>query len=300
MRLAVGARDWVHGVSGRLAYNAEGVSSQTLPTPSPRHFPDADVTIATGVQTAPWVAALPPAKGKGVYFIQGDETFVRPDARESWHLGLAILTCAHWLADEVREAGLTARAVIPNAIDPDEFGLDEPIEGRQPRVLALYHRHPVKGPDVLLDALGEIHRLRPDVPADVFCARPPSHPIPSWVRVHIRPPARALRRLYNQASVLLHPSRSEGWPLVPMEAAACGSAVVASRNRGVQEYLQKGASMAAAPVGEGAALGEAALAVLGDDRRRVALATAARQSVAALSWRASTSTLDSALHSIVR
>ena len=37
-----------------------------------------------------------------------------------------------------------------------------------------------------------------------------------------RPPVDALRALYNGAAVFLHPSRSEGFPLVPMEAAACG------------------------------------------------------------------------------
>lgn len=295
---AVAARDRLHGVAGGLAYDAEGVHTLTLPSPRPQAFPHADVTIATGVQTAPWVARLPESKGRRVYFVQGDETFVRPDARDSWHLGMELLTCARWLADEMREAGLSPVAVIPNAIDPGEFGLDRPVADRPPSVLALYHRHPVKGPDVLLRALRVLRAA--GVPCRVFCARPPSHTLPAGVEVIIRPDARRLREMYNDASVLLHPSRSEGWPLVPMEAAACGAAVVASANPGVQEYLTGGISMRAVAIGDGDALGRAALDLLADVPERTRLAAAAHASVAEYSWKDSTERLATALERITR
>ena len=57
---------------------------------------------------------------------------MRPDARDSWRLGMPLLTCAGWLAREMREVGLEPLAVVPNAIDPDEFGLDRPLAGRRP------------------------------------------------------------------------------------------------------------------------------------------------------------------------
>ena len=115
---------------------------------------------------------------------------------------------------------------------------------------------------------------------------------------HVRPSPEALRALYNGAAVLLHPSRSEGWPLVPMEAAACGCAVAASANPGVQEYLARGESMLAAPVGDGPALGSAALTLLADDALRIRLATAAREAVLGLDWESSTDRLEAALTSL--
>lgn len=298
-RAAVAVRDRMHGVADSRAYAASGVATLDLPTPAARHFPEADVVIATGVQTVPWVAALPPEKGRSLYFIQGDETFVRPEARDSWRLGLPLATCAEWLADEMHGVGLSPLAVIPNAVNPAEFDLDQPIEDRQPRVLALYHRHTVKGPDVLVDALNELLRLHPDAEADVFCARPPSHRLPGGVRVHIRPSPEKLRALYNRAAVLLHPSRSEGWPLVPMEAAMCGAAVVASANRGVLEYLQDGVTMRTAPVGDGLELGRLAASVLTDVARRVLVATNAREAVSQYTWAASTARLDAVLRDLV-
>ena len=294
-RAAVAVRDRLHGVAGRRAYAPADVRSVEIPTPDPRHFPDADVVIATGVQTAPWVAALPPRKGRRFYFVQGDERFVLPAARDSWHLGLTLITCAAWLAREMEAAGLGVRAVIPNAIDPTEFGLDQPIHDRGARVVALYHRHPVKGPDVLIAAVSAILDERPEVEVAVFSARPPSHRLPSGVRVHLRPDPGALRRLYNESAVLLHPSRSEGWPLVPMEAAVCGCAVIASSNSGVNEYLTDGETMMAAPVGDGQALGRQALDVLANDALRTRLAEAARDRVSRLSWAESTARLEDAL-----
>lgn len=295
LRAAVALRDRLHGVASEAAYSAAGVNTRVLPTPAPRHFPDADVTIATGVQTAPWVARLPESKGRKVYFVQGDETFVRPDARDSWHLPMHLLTCAVWLAEEMHLVGLKPLAVIPNAIDPEDFGLDSPIHEREERILALYHRHPVKGPDVLLDALSKIHIQRPSVRADVFCARPPSHRLPDWVDVHIRPSLHRLRELYNGTSVLLHPSRSEGWPLVPMEAAACGAAIAASANRGVQEYLQDDVSMLTAPIGDGGTLGKHALRLLSQSPLRTRLAGSALASVRKQTWRESTDLLHDVL-----
>jgi glycosyltransferase involved in cell wall biosynthesis len=272
-------------------YRAEGVVTATVPSPAARSFPDADVVIATGWQTAAWVHALPPAKGAKGYFIQGHEVHLDPRAAATWALPLGIFTCARWLADAVRAAGFPALGHLPNAVDPDEFGLDRPLAGREPRILWLYHRHALKGPSEGLAALERIRAARPDVQADVFCARPPSHAIPDWVRVHVRPDHATLRRLYNESAVFLHPSHVEGWPLPPMEAMACGAAVVAAANDGVREYLDATCGRLV-PVGDADALADAALSLLADDGARVRLAEAARERVATFSWTSSTDTLE--------
>ncbi|MEM8599648.1 MAG: glycosyltransferase family 4 protein, partial [Bacteroidota bacterium] len=225
---AVQVRDRFHGVATSPYYAAPGVMPHVVPSLAARYLPDSDVVIATGYQTAIGVHGLPRQCGQKVYYIQGLETFVHPDARASWHYPMARVTCARWLANEIEQEGLSVAGVVPNAIDPSEFYLAAPIDERPARVLAMYHRHPVKGPDVLIRALGVLRERLPEAQVDVFTARPPSHALPHEVSVHVRPSVETLRALYNGAAVLLHPSRSEGWGLVPMEAAACGAAVVSS------------------------------------------------------------------------
>lgn len=292
---AVWARDRWHRTGVGDYYAAAGVQSLVVGSMSATSIPVSDAVIATGVQTARPVASLPPSTGRKLYFIQGDERFADPDARETWALPMTRLTCANWLAREVRASGHTVAAVVPNAVDGTEFAVDVPVADRPTHVVALYHRHPVKGPDVLIEALAHVLAERPGTRATVFSARPPSHRLPQGVEVVVRPDRAALRRLFNSASVFVHPSRSEGWPLVPMEAAACGCAVAGTLNPGVLEYLTPGVSMQPAPLGDGAALGQATLDLLRDDGLRRRLAAAAGHAVASTSWQTSTDRFEEAL-----
>lgn len=292
---AVRARDRLHGVPDAPYYAASGVQTHVVPTASAAWVPDADAVIATGIQTASWVRDLPTSKGTKGYFIQHEETFLDPAALDTWHYPFVRITCARWLARRVEEEGEAVAGVVPNAIDPSEFFIERPVERRPLRVVALYHRLPVKGPDVLIEALERLKAALPAVEADVFAARRPGRRLPGWVRVHVRPDVEALRALYNGAAVFIHPSRGEGWPLVPMEAAACGCAVAASANEGISEYLTYGATMRAVPVGDGAALAEAAFGLLRHPTERIRLARAAGEAVARYRWPALTAHFEALL-----
>lgn len=299
MAQAIRLRDRLHGVQRSPYYQAPGVKTLIVPTIVDKHIPDSDVIIATGVQTAKWVRDLAATKGEKVYFVQSVETFVDPDATDTWNYPLAKISIADWITAEMEKRGHEVLGLVPNAIDPDEFALETPIEERGERVLALYHRHPVKEPNVLIEAIKEIRSTRPSVEFDVFCARPPSHALPEYVNVHIRPDIVTLRVLYNSASVLLHTSRIEGSPLVPMEAAVCGCAVVAAANQGVQQYLEDGNTMRMVPIGDSQTMARAALELLTDETERVRIARSALEKVTSFSWEKSTSTLESLLKSVV-
>ncbi|HEX8386346.1 MAG TPA: glycosyltransferase family 4 protein [Rubricoccaceae bacterium] len=292
--LAVRVRDRLHGVAGASVYDEAGVETVEVDRVDGRSVPASEAVIATGFQTIAPVLSLPRESGVKVHFVQGDETFVDPAARSAWKLPFVRIACAPWLADAVRAEGGTCLGVVPNAADPAFFACDAGAD-RPPGVLALYHRHPVKGPDVLVDALARLHRARPDVTADVFCARRPSHRLPSHVRVHVRPSFADLRDLYARSAVFLHTSRSEGWPLTPMEAAASGCAVVATRNPGIEDVLACGSSMRCVGPEDGEALASAALDVLArpDERRR--LGEAARARASEFDWDALTARFEALL-----
>ncbi|MDT0632675.1 glycosyltransferase family 4 protein [Rubrivirga litoralis] len=346
-RGAVWARDRLHGVANAPYHEAAGVRTVEPASPGALDVRSHDAVIATGWQTAPWVAALttpprsPPRRpappvaspprpasrdvaplrppsfpelgawggagettraeggAVGLYFLQHDERHLSPRAEATWHLGLSNVAVAGWIADEVRAHGAPVVGVVPNAVDPADVALDVPLAERAPRVVALYHRLPVKGPDVLVEALGVLRDLVPGVGADVVSARPPRHRLPEWVDLHVRPPRPALRALYNRAAVCLHTSRVEGWGLVPMEAAACGCAVVATDSRGVSEFLRAGRSMRQVPVGDAAGLAREAADLLRHASRRVEIARAGVEDVARFSWADSTERFEAILRGAV-
>lgn len=287
--LAVQVRDRVHGVRGATPYASDGVDILEPATVSGIDWNRYEAVIATGHQTAPWVAKH---AANGHYFLQGDERALSARAGETWSLPLRRFAVSHWLADLVRANGHKVEGVVPNAVDPAAFALDAPLANRALRVIALYHRHPVKGPETLIRALGLLREALPNLNASLVAARPPSHRLPDWVEVVIRPTPAPLRELLNGSAVCLHTSVVEGWGLFPMEAAACGCAVVSTASLGPREYLKVGSSMIEVPVGDADALASEAIGVLRDPARRIDMAGAGLRDVSRFSWEESTAALD--------
>lgn len=292
-QLAVVARDVAHGVASRKPSTPPGVVWTEPPTLREANLEHADVVIATGYQTAPWVHSL--SHPNAHYFIQGDERALSERAAATWALPLRRIAIAEWLADLLSTSGYPVEGVVPNAVDPSEMYSKTPADQRPDRVIALYHRHPVKGPGTLIEALERLKAMVPNVGASIVAARPPSHRLPDWVDLYVRPTRVSLRELYDEAAVCLHTSRVEGWGLVPMEAAACGCAIVATASRGPREYLTPDRSMLEVPVGAARALADEAARVLLDRSLRERLSTAAQHDVARFTWSDSTDRLESLL-----
>jgi glycosyltransferase involved in cell wall biosynthesis len=104
---------------------------------------------------------------------------------------------------------------------------------------ALYHPAPRKGASDGLAALEIVRRHVPDLRV-VLVGPVPTPSLPSWAAFDWFPSDDRLRRHYSVASVLLYPSRYEGFALPPLEAMACGCPVVTTRVGAVPEYAVDG------------------------------------------------------------
>lgn len=65
---------------------------------------------------------------------------------------------------------------------------------------------------------------------------------------HYKPSRKVLRDLYNKSMVFVLPSVVEGMPSPPLEAMACGCAVVVTDNGGVNEYIKDGLNGIICPI----------------------------------------------------
>jgi glycosyltransferase involved in cell wall biosynthesis len=111
-----------------------------------------------------------------------------------------------------------------------------------------------------------------------FGVRPPSKRL-GYDEFHANPPQAALAALYSGCDIYLCPSWDEGLGMPPMEAMACGAALVTYDNGGCRDYARDGETALVAPRRDVAALAEALVRVAGDAALRSRLAAAGQARV---------------------
>ena len=294
----ISLRDIYHNVKNHPYYQtSQNVKHYIIPVPTEEHIPDADIIFATGWQTANWVIVLPKSKGKKFYFIQGMEVWLTKSEKiiKTWKFSLTKVVIADWLKYEIKKIGEPVYGPIQNAIDKKEFFITKPINKRKYSISMLYHRHPIKGAKEGILVLKKIKKLYPDTNATIFSSRKPKLVIPSWIKIEIRPTISKLREIYNSSTIFIHPSYTEGWPLPPAESMMCGCAVVATANKGIQEYITHNESGLLSPIGNVDSMVENIQYLLDNPMERIRIAIKGQKTICQFSWEKSTKHLEKIL-----
>ena len=171
-------------------------------------------------------------------------------------------------------------------------------------VLSVGAMHPTKGFDFLITALGLLPanerpalRIISDRGSSRYRALLEAHAARLGVTVHFqeRVGETELVRAYNGAALVVYAPYLEPFGLVPLEAMACGTPVVAVAEGGVRETVRDGAT-GLLTARDPHAFARAIARVLGDDALARHLTTAARAEVARhWSWEATAERLEEAL-----
>jgi glycosyltransferase involved in cell wall biosynthesis len=175
-------------------------------------------------------------------------------------------------------------AVIFNGLGPEDFETLAPGRADHDFVFVGELRE-LKGVDILLDAVAIIGASRP-VKLLIVGAGPDADRFRDHARalgiekqVTFSPPVFPARRAFERARCVILPSRSEAFPYVVLEAAACGLPVIASAVGGIPEIVGD-CRECLVPAADPDALAEAMMRVLDRPEESAARALAMREAVA--------------------
>jgi glycosyltransferase involved in cell wall biosynthesis len=270
---------WMPGFRPRLLW---------VPFLSADVVPAGDVLVATAWQTAPVAAEAPAWCGAKFYLVQHHESLYHGDPRRvdaTYRLPLTKIVISTWLRDVMRERFDSDAEVLVTPVDRALFHrVPVAVTTSRPRVLMLHHEYVWKGVD---DGLAAVARARPQVPGlhlVGFGVKPPRRRMP-YDEFHADPPQTGLAALYSGCDVYLCPSWDEGLGMPPMEAMACGAALVTYDNGGCRDYARDGETALVAPRRDVDALAAALVRVAGDETLRARIAAAGQAWVtSAFDW----------------
>ena len=262
-------------------------------------IPQADAVVATSWETAEWVARYPGEKGRKFYLLQHQEsTFPGTDPARvmaTWKLPFTKIVIARWLEKIATELGETS-VYIPNGLDFSAFGLDIPVEQRDPfQLIMLYHHLNWKGSRDGLEAISRVKTELPQLKALLFGIPARPHDLPEWIEYVQNPPQKQLRRHYNESALFVGPSWAEGWPLPPAEAAQCGAALCITDIGGHREYAEHAETALLSPPQDPDAMALNILHLMQHPEKRIALAVHANVYIQRFTWEKAVSILENSL-----
>lgn len=267
-----------------------------------KHFiPDADIVIATLWATAELVLDLPLSKGEKFYLIQGYEIWCGPEERvnSTWLGPLYKIVIAKWLYEKGVELGVPANQMIhiPNGINHKLFKLNIPIDKRPNRVAMMYSNAIWKGGIDGINVLEMVKESFPMLKAILFSVDSRPKGLPKWIDFIQNPKLSFLvENIYNNSSIYLCPSLTEGWHLPPAEAMSCGCAVVSTDIGGVRDYAIHGKTALLSPPQNPELLKQNIVYLLKNDDIRIKIAKSGYNHIQNFTWERSTDLLEKVLN----
>jgi len=295
--------------------------------------PDADVIIATAWETAYFVNNLNNRKGKKFYFIQHYEIWDIWNDDRCWELAEKIesdpnrlclamhdihpedeysqkvkdlvdatyvmplhkITISSWLKELIEDKfGAKVDATIINGINTEIFYSNKTKSKKNITVLMPYRPMIWKGTADGIKALETVKRKYPKTEIRLYGSEIDQN-LSKWAVFYENPSDDDLRALYSSSDIFVLPSFVEGCQLPPMEAMACGCAVVATNVGGVPDYAIDGKTILASPPRRPELLVKNIMRLIENEDKRVSIARSGYEHIQQYTWERATDQFEEAL-----
>lgn len=270
-----------------------------------RHVRSSDITIATMWATAFEVIKLKNSCKKA-YFIQDYEIWDNEEyGRKSYELPLEHIVIAKWIDDVlINKIGCKPSYLVHNGMDTNVFHPDSTLreqrrEDGKIQCLMLFHNLSKKG---VADGVAAYRKAKESYPelTLVMFGLPDNPDINCVDEYYQNPDKNKLIEMYQSSDIFIFPSREEGWGLTPIEAMACGCAVVGTNVGCMTEIGEDGANCLISKANDIDGLYNNIMRLIKNRELRKQLGEKGRKTAERLSWNKSYETLIHILHDICK
>ena len=202
-----------------------------------KNVQDADITIATAIETVKIVKNLPKSKGRKVYFIQDFENWNCSDEEiyKSYGYGMVNIVVSKWLKEIVDKHSKVPSNLISNCINTDVF-FNKNKKREKHSIVFQYRSGEYKGCKYAIKVIEKLQERYENLFVTVIGIEDRPDDLPEFCRYYQKISAKQIAEINNRTEVFMCTSIEEGFGLPGLEAMACGCAVVSSSYRGVLEY----------------------------------------------------------------
>ena len=238
-----------------------------------RNIPDADVIVATSFETSKYMMRYGVSKGRKLYYVQGIETWSASISKvvDSWKYPCRKLVISSEIIDTMNKFCVEDIVYLPNPIDLSVYHCNEKNIFQMENCLIMMcssdtNKDTSTGISVIYKVIERHPRLK--VKAFGVCKRPKE--LPEACEYYCNPKQDTLiHEIYGKGTIFLCTSVYEGWGLPPMEAMACGCAVVTTDCGGIRNFCDEGVNASICNVGDADALAGAVSELINDRKKRI-------------------------------
>ena len=273
-----------------------------VPTLAQCWIPDGDIVIATLWSTAYYVNSYGKEKGEKFYFPRHYEVWCGPTelVDRSYLLPLHKIVASNWLKEIIEtKFDSTVLGVLPNGINFNTFYQERTnFKCHSPkRIGMLYRRGKWKGMEDGIRAFMMARESFPDIKLILFGEKPIDEDrtflgdLKNY-EFHERPYGETLRKIYNSLDIFIFSSHDEGFGNPPMEAMACGAAVVTTNVGAVPDYTVAGETALISPPKMPSELARNIMILLENDEERIRIAKKGGEYIRRFNWDNTTDDLE--------